>query len=319
MLALLLLPHAAVDAAPLAPTVSTEANHTMIVCPLDNASRYWDIKVLNSSAQYCSDVTVRQCRDQSGCVGQKYAPNETLYEKCGIYTNPNHSYYPEKYPSLPVTIRVDADPNGVYKPADKYDHSAAYLEFVCDPQPGVIVDTVVEFWPGLVKVHNPYGMNKTYERVRWPKKLSTNQYNGGMVDPSSPFCMGTQTFFCPTANARAGQESEYCCISCMRDDGVDFVWNMTIDATNCKSDTKLDIIVQEDDQGVVQSKSTCVYQTQTYGENYNPIISPGDIKEISIPLNNIIGIEFIPMHDETRNIDTYSTNYGLPKKWECWA
>ena len=215
-------------------------NHSMIVCPLDNASRYFDIKLMNDSLSYCSDVTVRQCRDQSGCVGQKYSPNETLYESCGIYTNPNTSSWPEQKPSLPLIIRVDADPKGMYKGYDSYDHSAAYLEFVCDPQPGVAVDKITEFWPGLVPVKLD---NKTYEMIRWPKKLSTDRYNYGMPDPSSPPCYGSNSYFCPSGDA-PGDFNEFCCINCAPGVFNTFVWNMTIDASECKSGTKVQVVVQ---------------------------------------------------------------------------
>ena len=47
--------------------------------------------------------------------------------------------------------------------------------------------------------------------------------------------------------------------------------------------------------------------------NWDPTISPGETKKISIPLNDITFLQIEPLHDDTRQSAQLSMRDGLPK------
>ena len=259
------------------------ASHTsaktlpIIKCPLKNESHYFDIvvKPKSPSQKYCAPVSVRQCRDGSGCVGLKYSKASTLYESCGGYTAKKDGHNP----TLPAILRIDADPSGALPSSQ-----AKYLEFVCDPAPGRKADVITEFWPTIPK---------------WPSTLPIADYSG-MVEPGWQDCFANAKI-CgtgPSANT-TNPIADYCCDSCLPRNG--FVVNTTL-----YNPFDYEIKVMINQLGGKYAATTCIFAeiTGTHvsapADAKHTLLPPGSTTDISLPIDTLgVGVwvlEFVPMH-----------------------
>ena len=245
------------------PLVANADSLPIIKCPLKNESRYFDIRIEDptNGTKYCAPVSVRQCRDGSGCVGFKYSKATTLYEMCGEYTNKHGG----PNPTLPAIVRIDADPSGSL--SEDHDGLAKYLEFVCDPAPGVRADISVEYWPPAFP--------------GWPKAL-------GIDGRSSDAMVADEALCAPNADVcgytHEGHTASYCCMRCDARNG--FVVNTTVHNRN--------------DYGIkVQAGGTTCSAFDDEASTAL-IIPPRSTQKLSFPIEVIGGgndeFQFVPMH-----------------------
>jgi len=236
----------------------------IIKCPLKNESRYFDIRIEDrtNGTKYCAPVSVRQCRDGSGCVGMKYSKATTTYEMCGEYTNKHGG----PNPTLPAIVRIDADPSGGL--SEDHDGLAKYLEFVCDPAPGVRADISEEYWPPAFP--------------GWPKALAIDGRSpDAMVSPDEPVC-GPHDDIC--GYTHEGQTTSYCCMRCDARDG--YVVNTTVHNRN--------------DYGIKVQYGGTTCSAFDDEASTALIIPPRSTQKLSFPIE-VIGLDngdfkFVPMH-----------------------
>lgn len=155
------------------------------------------------------------------------------------------------------------------------DGLAKYLEFVCDPDPGVKVDTIAEYWP-------PAGYG-------WQSSIPIDKYTG-MISGLDPVCR--------PGSLRCGYTSHtlgnYCCMHCNPRDG--YVINTTIHNQN-----DYEIKVNFNVPGSRYSGTTCSAFASDLREVL--VIPPFGTKKLSFPIEVVGGIqstgalfEFVPMH-----------------------
>ena len=254
------------------PLAATAGQLPIIQCPLKNKTRYFDM-IINAKegSQYCAPVSVRQCRDESGCVGVKYQNASTLYESCGEYMNKKAS---GPYPTLPAIVRIDAGPSGAL--SRDGDGLAKYLEFVCDPAPGVSAVTTAEYWP-------PAGYG-------WQSSIPISK-NTGMISLLDPVCSPNDSIVrCGYTSITLGDG--YCCMRCNPRDGN--VINTTV-----HNQKDYAIKVNFNIPGSKYSGTTC--SASAHGQPL--VIPPFGTKKFSFPIEVVGGtmssgalFEFVPMH-----------------------
>lgn len=212
-----------------------------ITCPRENATEYVDFWIQNTTRDYCANTQIRTCNDENGCVGVKYRNDTSTYNRCvEEYGNPYTGHYASSGLSLPVKVRIGKE--------------AKYITFVCDPDPGVKVPIVSEFWPSASK--------------GWPRSMPP------MGKSNCSECTGQG--YCPWRTSGPGSECS-CCTRCSPDDGS-YPPQHNISINNpTQHPWKVQLLLRGDGKGPAKP-STCVMRDALSCEASGGVCPPAQVE-----------------------------------------
>jgi len=251
-----------------------------ITCPRSTQEGFIDFWVQNTTADYCANTQIRTCNDENGCVGVKYSNDTDVYQRCiPEYGNPTTGHYSSSGIYLPAKVRIAAD--------------TTYVTFVCDPDPGVKVPIVTEFWPVTAGT--------------WPKSMPP------MGKSDCSFCSGSG--ICPWETDGPGAECN-CCTGCTPDNGG-YPPQFNINISNPTQHPWKVLLQLFDPAGGYNGKSsTCVlrheldcgdYCTSAIVEEYQRSVDPESATQIppgavdfmmGVP-PNVASMTFVPLYTST--------------------